>query len=43
MSQKGSGLARLMGGLRSRDADADALAARLEAAMANLQGEMART
>jgi hypothetical protein len=41
MSQKGSGLARLMGGLKSLDADA--LAERLEAAMANLQGEMATT
>src|SRR6202007_2629956 len=30
MSQKGSGLARLMGGLRSLDTDADALAGRLE-------------
>src|SRR5215831_7054025 len=29
MSQKGSGLARLMGGLRSLDADADVLANRL--------------
>ena len=43
MSQKGSGLARLMGGLRSLDADADALASRLEAAMANLSAEMATT
>src|SRR5262249_33805000 len=43
MSQKGSGLARLMGGLRSLDADADALAARLEAAMTNLSTEMATT
>ena len=43
MSQKGSGLARLMGGLKSLDADADALATRLEAAMASLQGEMATT
>ena len=43
MSQKGSGLARLMGGLRSLDADADALASRLEAAMANLTAEMATT
>src|ERR1700742_117643 len=43
MSQKGSGLARLMGGLKSLDAGADALATRLEAAMANLQGEMATT
>jgi hypothetical protein len=32
MSQKGSGLARLMGGLKSLDANADALAERLEAA-----------
>ena len=43
MSQKGSGLARLMGGLRNLDADADALATRLEAAMANLNAEMATT
>ena len=43
MSQKGSGLARLMGSLRSLDADADALASRLEAAMANLSAEMATT
>ena len=43
MSQKGSGLARLMGGLRSLDADADALASRLESAMANLSAEMATT
>src|SRR5262249_60454665 len=43
MSQKGSGLARLMGGLKSLDADADTLATRLEAAMASLQGEMATT
>jgi len=43
MSQKGSGLARLMGGLKSLDANADALATRLEAAMASLQGEMATT
>jgi hypothetical protein len=43
MSQKGSGLARLMGGLRSLDVDADALAGRLEAAMANLSAEMATT
>ncbi len=43
MSQKGSGLARLMGGLRSLDADADALASRLEAAMGNLKDEMATT
>jgi hypothetical protein len=43
MSQKGSGLARLMGGLKSLDAGADALATRIEAAMANLQGEMATT
>ena len=43
MSLKGSGLARLMGGLKSLDADADALATRLEAAMANLQSEMATT
>src|SRR5262249_32527835 len=43
MSQKGSGLARLMGGLRALDTDADALASRLEAAMANLTAEMATT
>jgi hypothetical protein len=43
MSQKGSGLARLMGGLRSLDSGADALASRLEAAMANLTAEMATT
>jgi hypothetical protein len=43
MSQKGSGLARLMGGLRSLDADADALAGRLETAMTNLSAEMATT
>jgi hypothetical protein len=43
MSQKGSGLARLMGGLKSLDADADALAERLDAAMASLQSEMATT
>ncbi|HLH92539.1 MAG TPA: hypothetical protein VKX28_29270 [Xanthobacteraceae bacterium] len=43
MSQKGSGLARLMGGLRNLDASADALATRLETAMASLQGEMATT
>ncbi len=43
MSQKGSGLARLMGGLRSLDTDADALATRLETAMANLSAEMATT
>jgi hypothetical protein len=43
MSQKGSGLARLMGGLRSLDADADALASRLEAALTNLSAEMAIT
>jgi len=43
MSQKGSGLARLMGGLRSLDSDADALAGRLEAALANLSAEMATT
>ena len=43
MSQKGSGLARLMGGLKNLDASADALATRLESAMANLQGEMATT
>jgi hypothetical protein len=43
MSQKGSGLARLMGGLKSLDAGADALATRLEAAMTSLQSEMATT
>lgn len=43
MSQKGSGLARLMGGLRSLDSDADTLAGRLEAALANLTAEMATT
>jgi len=43
MSQKGSGLARLMGGLRSLDADADTLANRLETAIANLSAEMATT
>jgi hypothetical protein len=43
MSQKGSGLARLMGGLRSLDSDADALASRLEAAMSNLSAEMTTT
>jgi hypothetical protein len=43
MSQKGSGLARLMGGLRNLDAGADALATRLESAMTSLQGEMATT
>jgi hypothetical protein len=43
MSQKGSGLARLMGGLRDLDTNADALASRLEAAMANLTAEMATT
>lgn len=43
MSQKGSGLARLMGGLRSLDENADALASRLEAAMSALNGEIATT
>jgi hypothetical protein len=43
MSQKGSGLARLMGGLRSLDSDADVLADRLETAMASLKAEMATT
>ena len=43
MSQKGSGLARLMGGLKSLDASADALATRLESAMGTLQTEMATT
>ena len=43
MSQKGSGLARLMGGLKSLDASADALATRLETAMGSLQTEMTTT
>lgn len=43
MSQKGSGLARLMGGLKNLDASADALATRLETAMGSLQTEMATT
>jgi hypothetical protein len=43
MSQKGSGLARLMGGLKNLDASADALATRLEAAMSGLQAEMTTT
>ena len=43
MSQKGSGLARLMGGLKNLDASADALATRLESAMTSLTGEMATT
>ncbi len=43
MSQKGSGLARLMGGLKALDSNADALATRLEAAMGSLQTEMATT
>src|ERR1700731_1586235 len=40
MSKKGSGLARLRGGLMNLDASADALATRLESAMGSLQGEM---
>jgi hypothetical protein len=43
MSQKGSGLARLMGGLKNLDASADALATRLETAMSGLQAEMTTT
>ena len=43
MSQKGSGLARLMGGLKNLDANADALAARLETALASITTEMATT
>jgi hypothetical protein len=43
MSRKGSGLARLMGGLKSLDASADALATRLETAMGTLQSEMTTT
>jgi len=43
MSQKGSGLARLMGGLKNLDESADALATRLEAAMSGLHDEMATT
>ena len=43
MSQKGSGLARLMGGLRDADAKADALATRLESALGGLTTEMATT
>ena len=43
MSQKGSGLARLMGGLKNLDASADALATRLETAMSGLQSEMTTT
>lgn len=43
MSQKGSGLARLMGGLKNLDAGADALAARLETALAAMTTEMATT
>jgi hypothetical protein len=43
MSQKGSGLARLMGGLKSLDDSADALATRLETAIERLQAEMATT
>jgi hypothetical protein len=37
MSQKGSGLARLVGGLRDFDSKADALATRLEQAMARME------
>ena len=43
MSQKGSGLARLMGGLKNLDAGADALAGRLETALAAMAAEMATT
>jgi hypothetical protein len=43
MSQKGSGLARLMGGLKNLDAGADALASRLETALAAMTSEMATT
>jgi hypothetical protein len=43
MSQKGSGLARLMGGLKNLDAGADALAGRLETALAAMATEMATT
>ena len=43
MSQKGSGLARLMGRLSLLDVNADALAERLEIAMADLDNEMATT
>lgn len=43
MSQKGSGLARLMGGLKSLDANADALADRLDKALSSLTTEMATT
>ena len=43
MSQKGSGLARLMGGLKNLDAGADALASRLETALAAMTTEMATT
>lgn len=43
MSQKGSGLARLMGNMRALDAQADGLATRLETAMTNLTTEMATT
>lgn len=43
MSQKGSGLARLMGGLKSLDANAEALATRLESALAGMAQEMATT
>lgn len=43
MSQKGSGLARLMGGLKTLDASADALATRLESALAAMTTEMATT
>ncbi len=43
MSQKGSGLARLMGGLKNLDDSADALATRLELALAGMTAEMATT
>ncbi len=43
MSQKGSGLAPQMGGLKNLDAGADALAARLETALAAMATEMATT
>ena len=43
MSKKGSGLARLMGGLKNLDDGADALATRLESALATMASEMATT
>ena len=43
MSKKGSGLARLMGGLRNLDDSADVLATRLETALASMATEMATT